>query len=77
MKPSPSREKIQGKVKEANREISLFLKSEKGAAFIDIYPAMLDAQGKMRPELFLEDQLHMKPDGYRIWQKNILPYLLK
>jgi lysophospholipase L1-like esterase len=76
MKPSPVREKIQGKVKAANNEISLFLKKEKGAAFIDVYQAML-ANGKMREELFEEDRLHMRPEGYVIWQKIIYPYLLK
>jgi len=77
LKPSPSREKYQVKVKAVNNEIRLFLKKEKMAAFIDIYPAMLDANGKMREELYEEDRLHMKPEGYRIWQKIMLPYLLK
>jgi lysophospholipase L1-like esterase len=77
MKPSPSREKIFPKLKEANNRISAFLKTEKKAGFIDVYPAMLDADGKPREELFLGDRLHMKPAGYAIWAKIIQPYLLK
>jgi lysophospholipase L1-like esterase len=77
MKPSPVREKLQDKIKAANNEIKLFLKKESRAAFIDIYPAMLDAKGKMREELYEEDRLHMKAEGYRIWQRIMLPYLIK
>ena len=77
IKPSPSREKIQGKVKEANRQIALFLKKQKNAQFINIYPSMLDVSGRMREELFVEDRLHMKPEGYAIWKKIMLPYMTK
>jgi lysophospholipase L1-like esterase len=38
---------------------------------------MLNEKGLPRPELFLEDRLHMNAEGYRIWQKNIQPYLAK
>jgi len=77
MKPSPVREKLQDKIKAANNEIKLFLKKDSRAAFIDIYPAMLDAKGKMREELYEEDRLHMKTEGYKIWQRIMLPYLMK
>jgi lysophospholipase L1-like esterase len=36
---------------------------------------MLDAQGETRPELFVADQLHLKPEGYVIWTKVLAPYL--
>lgn len=77
IKPSPVRASIQGKVKEANKEIKAFFKQQKNAAFIDIYDAMLDANGQMREELYIGDRLHMKPEGYAIWKKIMQPYLLK
>ncbi|HUR11210.1 MAG TPA: GDSL-type esterase/lipase family protein [Flavitalea sp.] len=77
MKPSPSRERIQGKVKVANAAIRTFIKTQRKAQFIDVYNPMLDAKGKMREELYLPDRLHMKPTGYAIWKKIILPFLLK
>jgi lysophospholipase L1-like esterase len=77
MKPSPIREKIQGKIKEANSEIKIFLEQQKNAQFINIYDDMLDKNGKMREELYLEDRLHMKKEGYAIWTRIILPYLVK
>ena len=77
IKPSPVRMSIQPKVKEANAELKKFFKKEKNAEFIDIYDAMLDANGNMREELYVSDRLHMKPEGYKIWQKIMAPYLLK
>jgi len=77
IKPSPSRAKIQDRAKAANAKIKAFLAKEKKAAFINIYDAMLDANGKMREELYVQDRLHMKPEGYKIWQRIFLPYMIK
>ena len=77
IKPSPVRASIQPRVKEANKIIKAFLAKQKNAGFIDIYDAMLDANGNMREELYIGDRLHMKPEGYAIWKKIMEPYLLK
>lgn len=77
MKPSPSREKLMLKMQAANRAIEAFLKTQPDAAYIDVYTPMLDDNGKPRPELFINDMLHMNKDGYAIWQKAFLPYLKK
>ncbi len=77
IKPSPSRASIQGKVKVANKKIKAFMATQKNAAFIDIYEAMLDKKGEMREELYIADRLHMRPAGYAIWKKAIQPNLIK
>lgn len=77
MKPSPSRAHLMPKYTAGNAQIKSFLQKQKHARFINVYDAMLDASGQPQPALFLDDQLHMKPEGYRIWQKIIQPYLLK
>jgi len=77
IKPSPLRKNVRTKVIESNKEIRAFLKKEKNAGYIDIYTAMIDASGNPRPALFMEDSLHMKPEGYAIWGKLIQPYLVK
>ena len=77
IKPSPSRQNLMPKMREANGLIRSFLKKKKRTAFIDIYPEMINDEGKPRPELFIADQLHMNKEGYLIWQKAIKPYLLK
>lgn len=77
MKPSPSREKFVHKTMAANDLIRNFLKGEKNVVYVDIFHKMLDKDGKMRPELFVGDMLHMNADGYAIWNKAVEPYLLK
>jgi lysophospholipase L1-like esterase len=38
---------------------------------------MLGADGMPRKDIFVEDNLHMNAEGYRIWQRILLPYLIK
>lgn len=75
IKPSPSREKYFPEFKMANAQIEAFLQTQQNAAFINVYPAMLNAEGQPQHAIFLEDNLHMNAAGYRIWQHIILPYL--
>ena len=77
IKASPSRPQIATRLAEVNRQLKKFLKKEKRADFIDVNSAMLDASGKMREDLYVSDRLHLKPEGYAIWQRVIQPYLLK
>lgn len=77
IKPSPSREKLMPKMIETNMLIKNFLATKKNAAFIDVYSRMLTADGKLMPEIYIEDKLHMNAKGYTIWQKEIEPFLVK
>lgn len=77
IKPSPSREKFMPVVKQTNQLIKNYLWQAGNAGYVDVFSLMLNTEGKARPELFLEDNLHMKPEGYVIWQKAIQPFLLK
>ena len=77
MKLSPSRSKFVPEVIKGNALVKEFIAKQKNAAFIDIATKMLDSKGEMRPELFQNDMLHMKPAGYEIWAKEITPYLKK
>lgn len=77
IKPSPSRQKFMPVVKQANQIIKNYLWQAGNAGYVDVFGPMLNGEGKPKPEIFLEDSLHMKPEGYVIWQKAIEPYLLK
>ncbi|MET0392209.1 MAG: GDSL-type esterase/lipase family protein [Chitinophagaceae bacterium] len=77
MKPSPSRQLLLGRMREANELIRGFLKTKRRTGYVDVYKAMVDDEGKPVAGLFGNDNLHMNKDGYAIWQKLIQPYLLK
>lgn len=77
LKPSPSRQHLWTKMKKANRLIQQYLSTQKSTRFINVWPAMFDAKGMIKKDIFVEDNLHMNAKGYHIWQKLIEPHLVK
>ncbi len=77
MKPSPSRMHLLTKYKEANQQIAAFLKTDKKAAFADVFQPMLKADGTPLDDIFLKDNLHMNAKGYAIWKKVLEKLLIK
>jgi len=75
IKPSPSRAQFGAKIAITNTLIQRYLETQANTDYVDIYHPMLDDQGKPRPELFLQDQLHMNREGYNIWKTVIAPHL--
>ena len=75
IKLSPSREHLWPKFVATNALIKKFMDKQPNAEYIDITKAMNDSSGKIRKDLFLEDMLHMKPEGYQLWKKEMEPYL--
>ena len=75
IKPSLARWQLTDKIKAANELIRNFSANDKRLAFIDIFPSMLGADGKPRPELYVSDGLHMTPQGYALWTSIVAKYL--
>jgi len=75
IKYSPSREHLWPQMKEANKKIAQFMKKKKNTEFIDITKVMNDANGNVRKDLFVEDMLHITPEGYQLWTKVMNPYM--
>jgi len=67
IKPSPSRAALLPQVREANALVRAYAQQAKGVDYLDVYTPMMQASGAPRPELFLEDALHMNRGGYEIW----------
>jgi lysophospholipase L1-like esterase len=77
IKPSPSRARLKEKMEQANLLIQTYLSINSHVSFVDVYHKMLNPDGTIMTDIFLEDNLHMNAKGYAIWQKAIAPYLLK
>ena len=77
IKPSPSRARLKEKMEKANLLIQTYLSINSHASFVDVYHKMLNPDGSIMTDIFLEDNLHMNAKGYAIWQKAIAPFLLK
>lgn len=75
IKPSIARRKLTDQIKTANALIKDHAAHNKNLKFIDIFPAMLGADGNPRAELYVQDGLHMTPQGYALWRAIVAPYL--
>jgi len=75
--PAPSRQNKWDEDMKANQLIKDYCKTDRSLKFVDMYKQFLTKQGGPRPELFVEDQLHMNPAGYAIWVKAVTPLLPK
>lgn len=76
IKPSPSRRQYWPEMIKANEEIKNYLATQKNTTFVDVFTLMMNGSN-VKPEIFKSDSLHMNAKGYAIWQKAILPYLVK
>lgn len=77
IKPSPSRAHLMPVMVAANRMIKEYLAGLKNTVYIDVYSKMLNEEGKPKPEIFTDDNLHMNAKGYAIWKQAIEPHLIK
>jgi len=75
IKPSPSRWHLVDKIKAANRMIEAYCRQDQRLIYIDVFQPMLGTDGQPRPELFIEDRLHMNAAGYALWTELIKPRL--
>lgn len=47
----------------------------KSVRFLDMSPQFLDKQGKVLPELYRPDRVHLEKPGYVVWDKTMMPIL--
>lgn len=76
-KPSVARWAIAGKMQSANAMIEDYCQANQGFTYIDVWPALLDDDGQPRPELLVEDMLHLNEAGYDRWAGAIAPIVLR
>lgn len=77
IKPSLARWSLWPQMREANREIAHWARTQKRVTFVDVAPEMLGPDGKPRANLFRDDGLHMTPAGYAIWIAALEPVLAR
>jgi lysophospholipase L1-like esterase len=63
-------------VRKANRLIENYCHRQ-DMDFINTFPLMLGPDGLPKPDIFVEDQLHMNERGYAIWREAVRPYLVR
>ena len=61
--------------KKLNALVEAYVKGKPRLKYIDTWSVPLDAKGQPRPELFVEDKLHLSPEGYKLLIERVRPYI--
>jgi len=77
IKPSVSRWHLEKTFVQANFLVKEFLSNDAHSKFLDVHSSMLNAEGSVMNDIFLNDNLHMNAKGYAIWAALIQPLLMK
>lgn len=63
-----------GNVKRLNQRVEAYCRRHH-VDFINVFPLMLGPDGQPKPNIYVEDRLHMNENGYAIWRAAVAPYL--
>jgi len=63
------------RVKRANALVARYCRFHRRLDYINTFPHMLGPDGRPRPDIFVDDKLHLNEKGYAIWTRIIRPYL--
>jgi lysophospholipase L1-like esterase len=74
-KPSKARWHLKENYERYIEDLKRWAKTQKGVTVADLWTPMLDEDGIVMQDIFLEDGLHMNKKGYDIWAKAIGPLL--
>ena len=73
--PNPARWNKVEQAKAANQLVEEFTKKDSLVTYVDVFSAMLGDDGKPKPDIFVEDNLHMNEKGYAIWAPLVREHL--
>ena len=62
-------------MRQTNEIVKAEIAKDKRAEFVDVWTAMLNEKGEPKPEIFVEDKLHLNEKGYAIWREVLAKYL--
>jgi len=75
LKPSILRWAQVDRMRSVNAMLRAFCERDDRVAYLDVDGVMLGWDEKPRRELFVEDGLHMSPEGYRLWTTLLRPLI--
>jgi lysophospholipase L1-like esterase len=75
LKPSLLRWKLREGMHQTNKMIRSHCAADRACTYVDPWPAMIGKDGTPKPEFFVEDGLHMTPEGYKAWTALLRPVL--
>lgn len=77
IKPTPERWRRWPILRATNAEIAALCRADHRLHYIDVASSMLRGDGSLRPEIFLDDDLHLNALGYADWATIVRGVLLE
>src|SRR5690349_15825436 len=74
-KPSISRWRLKDQYVSYVGKLKSWAKHKRRVAVADVWTPLLDDQGKVMHDIFMDDNLHLNAKGYAIWTKTIRPFI--
>jgi lysophospholipase L1-like esterase len=74
--PTIAREKVWNEAEKCNKAVEKYCGEKDYLRFIDCTPALLNADGSLKKEIYKSDTLHFNEKGYEIWKSVIAPILI-
>lgn len=75
VKPGPARWDSVDKVRATNALVMEYAARDPKLEYVDVFTPMLTADLEPRGELFVEDGIHLNPEGYELWTRLVEPYV--
>ena len=74
---APSKEDRWDVVDDVNRQIKMYAASHPHVEYVDVNPVLFDAIGKPRFDLYMGDELHLRPPAYEGFARILKPVLTR
>jgi lysophospholipase L1-like esterase len=74
---APSKEELWDVVDDVNRRIEIYAASHPRVEYADVNPVLFDPNGKPRFDLYMGDELHLRPAAYEGFAKILKPVLTR
>ena len=74
---APSKEDRWDVVDEVNRQIAMYAASHPRVEYVDVNPVLFEANGKPRFDLYMGDELHLRPPAYEGFTTILKPVLTR
>lgn len=76
-KPSIARWNFKDKYLDINATFQAYAAQNDQVQYADVWTVMLDEQGEVRTDIFIEDGLHMNELGYQLWDGVLRDFVVK
>jgi lysophospholipase L1-like esterase len=74
-KPSIRRWSLKDKYEDFNKKLKDWTSTQQGIRYADVWTPMLDRDGTVLQDIFVNDNLHLNEKGYDIWASVLKGYL--